>query len=129
MRPLPLGPIDKEFRIERHAALWLDVELHHPAVETLGVELRIDGAVERIGEIDAASVATDLDHLRSAVEFAVLRTRMRGARDDAADPHLAGELWIERVGHVILLQVAGSPARDIEKAVVHGEVDVGDEWW
>ena len=52
---------------------------------------------------------------------------MAGARDDPADPHLAGELGIERVGDVVLLQVAGAPARHIEKAVVHRKIDVGDQ--
>ena len=52
---------------------------------------------------------------------------MRGARDDAADPHLAGELGVERVGDVVLLQVAGAPAGDVEEPVVHRQVDVGDQ--
>src|SRR5215813_3465318 len=127
MRTLPLWPIDEEFRVEGHAAIRLDVELHHPTIDAFGIELRIDGAVERIGEIDAPSVAADLDHLRASIELAVLRTRMARARDDAADADLADEFCIERIGHVVLVQVAGPPARHVEEAVVHRKIDVGDE--
>src|ERR1051326_5646877 len=102
MRQLSLGPIDEEFGIEGDAALGLGVELHHPAVEAALVELRVDRAVERIGEVDAPAVAADLDHLRTAAELAVLGAGMARARDDAADPHRAGELGIERVGNVVL---------------------------
>ena len=105
----------------------LRVELHHPAVDAVGIELRVDGAVERVGEIDAPAVAADLDHLRPAVERPVLGARMRRPRDDAADADLAGELRVERIGHVVLLQVAGAPAGDVEEAVVHRQIDVGDE--
>src|SRR5947209_17270273 len=105
MRQPALGPIEEEFGIEGETALGLGVELHHPAVEAALVELWVDRAVERVGEIDAPPVAADLDHLWPAAELAVLGARMAGARDDAADPHLAGQLGIERVGHVVLLQV------------------------
>src|SRR5262249_25025283 len=91
VRALPLGPIDKEFRVEGHTAFRLDVQLPHPAIDALGIELRIDRPVERAGEIDAAPVAADFDHLRAAIELAVLRARMARARDDAADAHLAGQ--------------------------------------
>src|SRR5690242_7671427 len=92
MRALSLRPIDEEFRIEVDAALRLGVELDHPAVNSFRIKLRIDGAVQRIGEIDPPPVATDFHHLRTAIEFAVLRARMARLRDDAADAHLAGEL-------------------------------------
>ena len=46
---------------------------------------------------------------------------------DAADAHLAGQLRLERVGDVVLLQVARTPAGDIEKLVVHRQIDVGDQ--
>ncbi len=52
---------------------------------------------------------------------------MASARDDAADPHLAGELRIERVADVILAEIARTPASDIEEAVVHREIDIGHQ--
>src|SRR5690349_14614489 len=95
VRTLPFRPVDEEFRIEGHAALRLDVELHHPSIDALRIELRIDRAVERIGKIDAPSVTADLDHLRAAIELAVglavLGARMARARDDAADADLADQ--------------------------------------
>src|SRR4029079_11837184 len=72
MWALPRWPVDEEFRIERHAAAGLDVEFHHPAVDTLGVELRIDGAVERICEIDALFLAADVHTLRRHHDTALL---------------------------------------------------------
>jgi hypothetical protein len=48
----------------RDHALWLGVDLGHPALDPIGITLVINSAVERIGEVDAASIATDFDHLR-----------------------------------------------------------------
>src|SRR5262245_42306909 len=61
-------PLDEELRIEGDAAGRIGVELHHPALDAVRIELRVDGAVERVGEIDALAVAADLHHLRSAGE-------------------------------------------------------------
>src|SRR5215469_6967917 len=49
MRQVPFRPGQKELRIEGNAAVRIGVELHHPAIEPALVELRIDGAVERVG--------------------------------------------------------------------------------
>src|SRR5262245_25914165 len=117
VRQLAFWPVDEEFWIEGDAAVRVGVELHHPAVKTVLVELAVDGAVKRVGEIDPAAIAADLDHLRPAPDLAVLGAGMPGAGDDAADAHLPGEFWVKRVGDVILLEVAGSPARHVEKAV------------
>src|SRR5262249_19834175 len=57
MRQLSLRPFDEELGIEGDAAFGLGVELHHPAVEPSLVELRVDRAVKRVGEIDALAVA------------------------------------------------------------------------
>src|SRR6202021_1051266 len=34
---------------------------------------------------------------------------------------------VERVAHVVLLEFAGAPARDVEELVVHGQREVGDQ--
>src|SRR5262245_36545020 len=94
MRAVAFRPGDEEARVEGDAAVRARVELHHPAVDAVRIELRIDRAVERVGEIDALSVPADLDHLRAAVQ-GTARPRVRRARDDAADPDRAGELGLE----------------------------------
>src|ERR1700752_4062 len=94
VRALSLRPVDKEFWIEGDATLRPDVELDHPAVDPLGIKLRIDGAVKRIGEIDSSSIAAHFDHLRTAAQLAVLGAGVTRTRDDAADANLAGELGI-----------------------------------
>jgi hypothetical protein len=52
---------------------------------------------------------------------------MRGVRDNPADADLAGELGIERVGHIVLSEIAGSPAGDVEEPVVDRQIDIGNE--
>src|SRR5581483_1734348 len=104
-----LRPPHEELRIEGDAPGRRRIELHHPALDALRIELRIDRTVKRVREVDAPPIPADLDHLRTTAERARPRG-MLGARDDAADAHLAGELRGERIGHVVLLQVAGAPA-------------------
>src|ERR1700738_3351734 len=127
VRAMRFRPPNKELLVKVDAALWFGIELHHPAFDALRIELLIDRAVERIREIDPSAVATDLHHLRTAVESTVPGTRMLFGGDDPADPYLAGKLRVVGVGHVILLHVSRAPAGDVEEPVIQGEVDVGDK--
>src|SRR5215212_1505460 len=67
MRPL-VTEIEEEVRVEAHAALRVGIELDHPALDAVGIELRVPGQVERVGEVDAPAIPADLDHLRPPVE-------------------------------------------------------------
>src|ERR1700732_108936 len=100
MRAVRGGPLHKELWVERYAPLGVRIQLHHPALDAVRIELRVNGAVERVGEIDALAVAADLHHLRPAAQRAILGAGMRGPRHDAADAHLASEPGIERIGYV-----------------------------
>src|SRR5215217_2666022 len=60
--------VEEEVGVEGHPTGRVSVELDHPALDALGIELRVPGQVEGVGDIDAAAIAADLDHLRSAVE-------------------------------------------------------------
>ena len=53
MRQVSCRPFDEELLIELDAAIRMSVELHHPAVKSAMVELPVDRAIERVGEIDA----------------------------------------------------------------------------
>src|SRR5680860_1058729 len=66
MRAVALRPGHEEARIEFDAAIGASVELDHPALDPVGIELRIDCAIERIGKVDPLPVTADLDHLRAA---------------------------------------------------------------
>src|SRR6185503_18118249 len=66
--------------------------------------------------------ATDLDHLRTACVR--LATWVRRAADDATDVDRARQLRLSGVGDVVLTHLAGSPASDVQKLIVHGQVDV-----
>jgi len=59
--------VNKELRIQAHPAAWLSVQLHHPAIDAIGIELSIPGRVERVGEVHSPTVAADLHHLRRSV--------------------------------------------------------------
>jgi hypothetical protein len=53
--------------------------------------------------------------------------RVRLAPYDAAELDRAGLARVERVGHVVLLELTGAPAGHVQPAVVHRQVDVGDQ--
>src|SRR6478752_6411867 len=63
MRTMRFWPGDEKPLIERDAALGLGVELDHPAFDPFRIELIVDRPIERVGEIDPAPIAADLDHL------------------------------------------------------------------
>jgi hypothetical protein len=50
---------------------------------------------------------------------------LRAAVDDAADPHGAGLPGMQWVGDIELLELARTPAGDIEEPVVGAELEVG----
>jgi len=60
MREVAIQPRQEEVFVKFYPALWLGVDLDHPALDPLGIELSIDSTVERVGEVDATSIATDL---------------------------------------------------------------------
>ncbi len=122
-----LWPLDEKIGIKGNAAIRIGIKLYHPAVDAFGIELIIDGAIQRVGKVDPPPVAADLHHLRTAVQSTRANFGMRLAGPDAADPDGASQLGCERVGHVVLAQVAGTPAGHVEKAIVHGKVDIGHE--
>src|SRR5439155_20243057 len=95
--------------------------------DAIRIKLLVDGTIERVGEIDPSAVAADLDHLRAAIQRAVPRRQKAGARYAAPDPHRTGELRSKRVGNVVLPQVTGPPASHIEEAIIHRQVDIGNQ--
>src|SRR5947207_795791 len=53
VRSVPFRPFDEKLRVERNPSLRACVELHHPTLDSLRVELLVDRPIERIGEVDA----------------------------------------------------------------------------
>src|SRR5215213_3148865 len=76
--------VEEEIGVDAHAPRRVGVKLDHPALDTLGVELRIPGEVEGVGDVDTPAVPADLDHLRSPVERPC-RRRVWCLTGDAAD--------------------------------------------
>src|SRR5258708_18708143 len=112
---------DEEVGSDRKPAVRINVHLRDPSANSLRIELRVDGGIERVCHVNAAAVAAHFEHLRGAVESATLR--MRRVRHDPAETHLAGELRGERIAHVALNKVAGAPACRVEEAGVETQAD------
>src|SRR5581483_1151645 len=114
-------------RIDDEAAAGTRIELCQPSVDSIGIELVVPRAVQRVGDVDALAVAADFDHLRSAVQRLTGARGMRGPPDDAAEPHRSGLDRIEGIRHVELFQLAGAEARHIEETIVERQVDIRHE--
>ena len=120
-----VAEVHEEVGIYLDAAVGRCVYLHRPAAYAFRVELLVPSDVQRVGHVDAPSVAADFDHLGAAVQRRA--ARMRRLAGDAAEMHGAGELRVERVRYVVLPELAGSPARYVQELIVERQVDVGDD--
>ena len=109
------------------SALRLGVQLDHPAAHALGIKLLVPRSVKRVGEINALAVAADFHHLRPAIQRSLRSTRVRRLPHDSAQVDGAGKFGMERIGDVVLLEFPGAPRRDVQKFVVEGQIDVGDQ--
>ena len=78
MREVAIRPRQEEVFVKFYPALWFGVDLDHPSLDPIGIELPIDSTVERVSEVDATSIATDLYHLGSAIKR-LTTLRMRSA--------------------------------------------------
>src|SRR6516164_4351167 len=76
--------LEEEVFVQFHSSFRLSVNLDHPTLYAVGVELVIDGGIKRVGEVDAPAVAADFDHLGAAVERLLGLLRMRGMAHRAA---------------------------------------------
>src|SRR5215469_643595 len=68
VRAEPIELDEKPF-VQLHAAIWMRVDLYHPAFHSIGIELVVPWRVKRIGEIDTLPIAAKFDHLRPAIEL------------------------------------------------------------
>src|SRR3954449_6034658 len=121
--------LDEEPLIKFHSALRVHIELHHPTLQSIRVELLVPRGVERIGEIDALAVAADLDHLWATVKRLVRFARVSRPAHEAAKMDRASLLRMERVGHIVLNELPCPPARNIEKTIIERQVDISYEGW
>ena len=108
--------VDEKVGVDFQAAVGVGVDLRHPTADAFGVELGVQGGIERIGRVEPLAVATDLHHLRRAVERSALR--VGGMAHHAPQLDRTGQPGVEGIADVVLAQLAGSPAGDIEHLVV-----------
>src|SRR5215831_5105174 len=104
-----LAELHKEALVKRDAAAVADVELDHPSLYAIGIELIVPRTIERVGEVHALSVTADLHHLWRTVKFLSWPGRMLASADDTADAHRPGESRLERVRHIVLAQFSRAP--------------------
>src|SRR6516164_8587184 len=102
--------LDEELFVELHSAVRVRVELHHPTLQPVGIDLLVPRRVQRVGEIDTLAIATDLYHLRAAVECLLGFIRVSRTAHDPAEMNRARLLRVGRVGDVVLDELPGSPA-------------------
>src|ERR1700752_552707 len=108
-----MGPqaikLNKEVGINSESTIGLSVEFHHTTAYTLGIKLFVPGVVERVCEINAGSISTHFAHLRCPIQRLRRTLWTRRATDNAAQMPRAGQLWIKRIGNIVLSHFTGSP--------------------
>src|SRR5580704_4037639 len=104
-----LAEIDQQFGIELHATVLSNVQLDHPAINAFRIKLLVPGGVQGIGEIHAASVAADLYHLGSSVQWLSRFSGMGSTTHNSADVHRADQLGIEGIRDIVLAHLSRSP--------------------
>src|SRR5260370_19813180 len=123
MRTVSVGEAYPVALCQLEAATRLCIGHDLSARQSVRIKLVVPRRVERVGPVHSFAVAADLYHLRTAC--ICLAVRVRRTADNAADAHRACKLGLPRVGDIVLAHLAGSPAGDVQKLVVHGQVDVG----
>src|SRR5207245_11415274 len=108
--------LEKEVLIELDPALSVCIDLHHPTLYTIRIELLIPRRVERVRKVDALAIAADLDHLRTTVERLLGLLRVSRSAHDATEVDRAGLLRACGIGDVVLDELTCPPARNVEKA-------------
>src|SRR5436305_13389588 len=93
--------LDEEFFVDLHSALRIHIELYHPTLQPVGIDLLIPRGVERVREIDALAVAADLDHLRTAIKCLARLVRVSCTAHNPAEMDRASLLRIDWIGNVI----------------------------
>src|SRR5258707_4584829 len=77
---------EEEPLVEADAAAIANVKLRHPRADAIAVELIVPRAIQRVGEVDALAVPTDLDHLRAAGQRLALPGRLPLSAPQCAQP-------------------------------------------
>src|SRR5436190_1680499 len=110
--------LNKEFLVEFHPTLWVGIDLYHPTLYPIGIELFVPRRVQRVGEVDALAVAADLDHLRTAIQSLLGLLRVCRPAHDATEVDRTSLLRVRRIRDVVLDELTCPPARNIQEAVV-----------
>src|ERR1700674_972063 len=103
--------LGEESILQAETAAGLGIDEGGPALDTFGVELLLPARVQRVGQIDSLAIATDLDHLRPAVQRPAVG--VGGFANDAAKVNASRLLGFEGIADVVLEELAGTPCRHV----------------
>src|SRR5262249_12603172 len=117
MRPVSVREIHPKVFGERKSAAGIRVGHDFNPGHAVRVELVVPRRVKRVRPINPLAITADLNHLGASGKR--LAVRMGRAAGDAAKVDRARELWFFWIGDVVLTHLAGSPAGDVQKPVVH----------
>src|SRR5262249_39642799 len=110
-----LPKVHKEARLQCHPPCRVGIHPHHPTTH-LRVKLVIPATIERIGEVDAPSVAAHFHHLRPPLHHPTCG--MRRGIDQTTNTHRTREFWVKGVRDVILAQLPSPPARHVQEPII-----------
>ena len=123
MRPISIGKRHPVIAGQCQSPTRIGNRHHLGSRNAVRVKLIVPTGVKRIGPINPLAVTADLNHL--GPPRARLAIRMRRPPRDAANMDRACEFRPPRIAHVVLPHLASSPAGDIQKPIIHRQIDIG----
>src|SRR5262245_41622227 len=110
--------LNEEVLIDRESAVRISVEFDHPTAYAFRIKLLVPGMIERIGEVDAPTIATYLHHLRCTIQRPVGVLWMWCTSNNPAEVNRARQLRIEWIRNIILSHFASTPAGYVQCSIV-----------
>src|SRR6516225_10181073 len=128
MQPIQCRGNEKVW-IKRQRAVRPGIGFNEPGTDSVRIYLLVPGRIQRVGKINAFSVAAYLHHLRTAIQRYVQLFRMGRATYDSADMKHGCELRAIGNRDVVTAQFPGSPAGYIKPFIIKRQVKVSNEGW
>src|SRR6516164_9858293 len=120
---------NEKVRIKRQRAVRPGIGFNEPGTDSVRIYLLVPGGIQRVGKINAFSVAAYLHHLRTAIKRDFQLLRMGRTTYDSADPKHRCELGAIGNRDVVTAQFASSPAGYVKPFIIKRQVKVGNEGW
>jgi len=116
MSPQPFWKIDIEIFILFKSTIATNTCHNHLPAFIIWIELIISDGIQRVSPANTFTVTTYLDHLRP--EGKVLFVRVLMMDNNATQPHLACQRWIQRIGNTVLMHLTQAPSSHIQVFII-----------